>query len=242
MVWWKRILRRFSGIFLTGLLAVLPLIVTVAIVLWVVDLLGKYLGPETVLGKGLAKLGVVIAPDATIPYIIGWIVVLVVVGTLGLFLQLGARNLFHTWMDRLFRRIPLIGAIYGTSKQVVDLFERKDDAAIQGMTAVFCFYGGERNLGLLALLVSPDRYHIDGIDFHVVIIPTAPVPFGGALFFVPCDQVVPAKISVDALMSIYVSMGVTAKDFLPVPTNASWKPASQIPKPPKTADQDKPSE
>lgn len=226
MRWWKRLISRLSGTFLTGLLAILPLIVTGAIVLWVVDLLSKYLGPSTVLGKGLAKIGVVLAPDSTTPYIFGWIAVLVVVGSLGVFLQLGARNLFSRWMERLFRSIPLIGSIYGTSKQVIDLFEKKDDAAVQGMSAVFCFYGADRNLGLLALLVSPEKYTIEGRDYHIVIIPTAPVPFGGALFFVPADQIVPAKISVDALMSIYVSMGVTAKEFFKAP-GESWKPASQ---------------
>lgn len=225
MAWWKRLIRRLSGSFLTGLLAVLPLIVTVAIVLWVVDLLSKYLGPTTVLGKGLAKIGVVLAPDSTVPYILGWVVVLAIVGTLGVFLQLGARNFFSNLMERLFRRIPLIGSIYGTSKQVIDLFERKDDVAVQGMSAVFCFYGSERNLGLLALLVSPEKFNVEGREYHIVIIPTAPVPFGGALFFVPTDQIVQAKISVDALMSIYVSMGVTAKEFLKAP-GSSWKPAT----------------
>ena len=43
---------------------------------------------------------------------------------------------------------------------------------------------------------------------------TAPVPVGGALLFVPSDNLLPADLSVDALMSIYVSMGVTAPEFL----------------------------
>jgi uncharacterized membrane protein len=31
---------------------------------------------------------------------------------------------------------------------------------------------------------------------------------------VPVDQVIPADISVDSMMSIYLSMGVTASDFM----------------------------
>jgi uncharacterized membrane protein len=80
---------------------------------------------------------------------------------------------------------------------------------------VFCTFGKEGGVGLLALLVSPQRFRINGRDYQVVIVPTAPVPVGGGLLFVPAEAVVPADMSVDGLMSIYVSMGVTAGEFMP---------------------------
>jgi uncharacterized membrane protein len=42
-----------------------------------------------------------------------------------------------------------------------------------------------------------------------VLIPTAPVPIGGALLYVPADWVRPADISIETLTTIYVSMGIT---------------------------------
>jgi uncharacterized membrane protein len=45
-------------------------------------------------------------------------------------------------------------------------------------------------------------------------VPTAPVPIGGGLLFVPAEVVQPTDLSVDGLMSIYVSMGITASRFL----------------------------
>jgi len=42
------------------------------------------------------------------------------------------------------------------------------------------------------------------------------VPVGGSMIFVPADAVKPADMSVDTFMSVYVSMGVTAKQFMPV--------------------------
>ena len=66
----------------------------------------------------------------------------------------------------------------------------------------------------IPLMPSSERLEIDGNDYHVVIIPTAPVPFGGGLVFMPAESVKPADISVDGLMSIYVSMGVTAPQFV----------------------------
>ena len=113
------------------------------------------------------------------------------------------------------QRIPIIGSIYGTSKQLVTLFEKKDPEKIQGMKAVFCFFGEKTGAGLLALLVSPEQFCINGRNFHIVIVPTAPVPVGGGLFFVPVEMVQPTDVSVEGLMSIYVSMGVSAPQFLP---------------------------
>jgi uncharacterized membrane protein len=48
-----------------------------------------------------------------------------------------------------------------------------------------------------------------------VIVPTAPVPIGGGLLFAPVHWITPADIGMEALTSIYVSMGVTSSQFLP---------------------------
>jgi uncharacterized membrane protein len=42
------------------------------------------------------------------------------------------------------------------------------------------------------------------------LIPTAPVPIGGALIYVPTEWVRPADIGVEKLSAVYVSMGITA--------------------------------
>jgi hypothetical protein len=60
----------------------------------------------------------------------------------------------------------------------------------------------------------PDDFRIGQIDYNAVLIPSAPVPVGGSLLFVPVTSVRPAELSVDAFMSIYVSMGVTGPQFM----------------------------
>ena len=84
------------------------------------------------------------------------------------------------------------------------------------MQAVFVHFGGSGGCGVLALQVSPDEFTLGGKRYHIVIIPTAPVPVGGGLLFVPVELIQPTELSVDKLMSIYVSMGVTAPQFLKV--------------------------
>jgi len=48
-----------------------------------------------------------------------------------------------------------------------------------------------------------------------VLVPSAPVPFGGALIYVPQEWIKPAEGGVEGLMNVYVSMGVTPPKGIP---------------------------
>jgi uncharacterized membrane protein len=184
--------------FLAGLLAVLPVVITVAIVAWVAGFVRQILGPRTLIGEGLMHVGLRFVTNDTIAYLIGGLLALGCVLVIGVAVEAGAKNLVQTLSDAAMQRIPIISNIYGTSKQLVTLFEKKDPEKLQGMKAVFCFFGEKSGAGILALLVSSEAFCINGRNYHIVIVPTAPVPVGG-----------------EGLMSIYVSMGVSAPQFLP---------------------------
>ncbi len=207
--------RRLARSFLAGILAVLPVVITVAIIAWAVDFVHKILGPGTLFGVGLTGLGLRFVTNDTAAYLIGGLLVLGGVLAIGVAVEAGAKNLVQRLLDFAMQRIPIIGSIYGTSKQLVTLFEKKDPQKLQGMKAVFCFFGEKTGVGVLGLLVSPARYCINGREYHIVIVPTSPVPVGGGLFFIPVEMVQPTDVSVEGLMSIYVSMGVSAPQVLP---------------------------
>jgi uncharacterized membrane protein len=206
--------RRFVRCFIAGLLAILPLVLTVAIVAWVAGYVKAFVGPETGVGRGLQSVGFEFSQTVAGAYAFGWAVVLLTIFLLGLVIDLGAKQYLHRLMDSVLKRIPLIGSVYGTSKQLVDMFDRNSEDQVKAMSVVFCTFGGKGSAAVLALMPSPERFNIDGVDYHVVIIPTAPVPFGGGLVFMPVDSVEHSEMSVDGLMSIYVSMGVTTPQFL----------------------------
>ena len=48
----------------------------------------------------------------------------------------------------------------------------------------------------------------NGTPYVGIMVPSAPVPIGGALVYVPTDWVTPADGGVEALMNVYISMGV----------------------------------
>ena len=208
--------RRLAQYFLAGAFAVLPLVVTVLIVAWVAGLLKGLIGPDTALGRLIARLGLAAdsSANAAIAYLAGWAIVLLGIFLLGFFVEHGARRLYQRTVDHFLARIPLLGGIYKTVQQLVGMMDKQQASEFEGMSVVYCTFGTGGGAAVLALLVSPDVFIVGGTRCQIVMVPTAPVPFGGALLFVPETSIQPAEMSVEGLMSIYVSMGVTATRFI----------------------------
>jgi uncharacterized membrane protein len=52
------------------------------------------------------------------------------------------------------------------------------------------------------------------------MIPSSPVPVGGAILYVPVSWVEKVDFGIDGLVNVYVSMGVTGPDYLQKPKKA----------------------
>ncbi len=206
--------RRIVSCFLAGLLVVLPAVLTIGIVVWVAGFVRQLIGPGTLVGNALRSVGLHFVTNEAGAYVIGWLFVLAAIFGLGLLAELGLKRFFQRRMDAIAKRIPLVGGVYGTSKQLVAMFDQKNESEMKSMEVVWCFFGEKGGAGLLALMPTSEKLRIGDRDYRVVIVPTAPVPFGGALVFMPVESVKAANMSVDELMSIYVSMGITAPQFI----------------------------
>ena len=213
--------RRFIAIFLAGLVAILPFVITISVIIWVANLVKGFFGPNTLLGGWLQSAGMKLVPTAsvTIAYAVGGLVVFASIFLLGMLVRSGLHGVLESTVDALLRRIPIAGSVYSAATQIAGLLEQKDEAELKKMSVVYCMFGAEGGAGILALLPTPDRYPINGRDHHIVYMPTSPIPMTGGLLFVPVTSVQPVGMSVESLMSIYLSMGVTGPQFLKDKTN-----------------------
>ena len=202
-------LNRLGQYFLAGVFAILPLVITVLVVVWVTGLLEGLVGPDTVLGKLLSDLGVKLVENSTLAYVVGWGIVLLGILLLGILVQAGLKRLLSRIVDGLLKRLPLVGKVYDASKQLVDMLDKGADDNLKGMGIVFCTFGKQGGGGVLALLPSPEPIPIGDREYNIVLVPQSPVPIGGGLLFVPVESVQRIDMSVDTFMSIYVSMGAT---------------------------------
>lgn len=196
-------------VFLAGILLLLPLAVTVALVAWVVGLVYGFVGPGTYVGRLLTSIGFGFSSSAAIAYLIGIGVMVAVVYVLGLVATMLQERLENA-LDGVMRRIPLIGTVYDLSRRFVAMVDRKDADGLKSMSPVWVFFGGEKGAAVLALLAAPEPVMVGEDSYLAVLVPSAPVPIGGGLIYVPATWVVKADVGVDQLMSIYVTMGVSS--------------------------------
>ena len=195
--------------FLTGIVGLLPLVLTLSVLIWLVKLLHDLVGPGSLCGKVLTSAGMsIVACDFT-AYIIGLIVVLILIYGVGIVIEAGAAQRWRSTIDSALHRIPVLGTVYDASKQMTSMFDRTEDSR-QSMTPVMCYLGGDRSAAIPALMPTSEVVRLGDTDYHMVIIPTDPVPFGGALLCVKSDWVERVDCNFEDLVGIYMSMGVTA--------------------------------
>ena len=211
----KRSLETIVATWLAGLVVFLPLALTFAVLGWLIGLLNQYAGPGSELGYLFQALGYSVAGNSPMPYLLGTLVLVVAIYLLGLALRLGLRRPLSQFLNVTLRRIPLIGSLYDFTHRFVGLLEQKQ-GDIGAMSAVWCFFGGE-GVAVLGLAPSHDPVEIEGRQYFAVLVPTAPVPIGGGLLYVPVEWVKPANMGIDKLTEIYVSMGLTPPSGSDVP-------------------------
>lgn len=207
--------RHVLRIFVSGALAALPLFATLGLLFLVVFWIFKWLGPESLLGRYLASFGLGVAGREWVGYAIGFLIVAGFIFLLGILVERGLQKWISGALNALLDRIPVVGSLYSTLESFVGLVSRRDQSQLRTMRPVWCHFGGPGGVSALALLSSPDAVEVGGQPCYAVIVPTAPVPIGGGLLFVPVAWVSPAQLGMDALTSLYLSMGVTASQHLP---------------------------
>jgi uncharacterized membrane protein len=200
---------RISRIFLTGLIAALPLLLTIFITAWLLSLLNQYLGPGSGFGRLLGSLGLSGGASELASYLIGLGLIAAAIYALGLLVHSRLGAWIADLFDRLIRRVPLISNVYDLASRFVSIVDTKNGDSLKGMSPAWCFFGGKPGAAVLALLPSKTPVRLGGEDYLAVLIPSAPVPFGGALVYVPAAWIEPAEGGMDELMSVYVSMGIT---------------------------------
>lgn len=210
--------RTLLRLFVTGLLAALPLAATFAIFAWLIAVLLNWLGPGSAFGRVLKGIGIGVAGSELIGYLVGVGVLIGAVFGLGVLVETGLQRGVARLIDALVRRIPLVNTVYGVIRRMVDLLSQRDqggEGGLKSMRPVWCHFGGPGGAIALGLLSSAEPVLIDGRRCLAVLVPTAPVPVGGGLLWVPEAWVTPAEVGIEALTSIYVSMGVTSSQYLP---------------------------
>jgi uncharacterized membrane protein len=188
---------------LTGLLVIVPGVITAWVLNWIVSTLDQTLQilpgawqPDRLLGVHVPGFGVLLT-----------LVILLVVGAVAS--NFAGRKLVQ-WGDALVSRIPVVRSIYSSVKQVSDtLFSESGNAFRKAVLVQWpregvwtvAFVTGAPNGEVAAYLRD---------EFVSVYVPTTPNPTGGYFVMMRKSDCVELDMSVDAALKYIVSMGVVA--------------------------------
>jgi uncharacterized membrane protein len=197
--------------FLTGLLILVPLGITVWVMTALFGLLDQSLlllperwQPETWLGFRLPGLGLILTAA-----------VILVTGILAT--NLIGQRLVAFW-EGVFKRIPVVKSIYGSVKQVSDSLLTGSGMAFKKVLLVRYPHPDAWSLAFQTNV--PDEVNTQlNRDYVAVFIPTTPSPVNGFYFYVRRDAVIELDMSVDAAFKAIVSMGVVSAPIKPAIAN-----------------------
>ncbi len=165
----------------------------------------------------LRILGLLHAPLVDDPAFSGYIApVIGLVATLSLIVLVGLSTANFLGQrivrefDRLMLRIPLIKAIYGGTRQLLDALDSKN-SNFQRVVMVEYPRAGVYTIGFLAkqdatLVVSEKGRPIEG--HSLVFLPTTPNPTSGWLAAVPAKEIIPLEMSIEEGIKTIVSGGL----------------------------------
>jgi len=205
--------------FLTGLLVLVPL----AITLWV---LGLVIGT---MDRTLLLLPESWQPDAWlgvhIPGI-GALLTLAFIFVVGLLTQNFIGQTLVKWWDWLLRHIPIVGPLYTSIKQVSDTLLSSSGNAFRKALLIEYPRKGSYTIAFLTGVPGGDVADQLNGDHVSVYVPTTPNPTSGFFLIVPRAEVIELDMSVDAALKYIVSMGVVS----PV------GPPRRVPEPPQVVE------
>jgi uncharacterized membrane protein len=183
----------------SGLLIIVPLVITIlvlkAIFSFLDSLLLPYLQPR--LGYWVPGIGIIITFLAI--YFIG----LMVTNFIG-------RKLVNKG-ELLLLKIPIAKSIYGSVKQIIETFSFKEDQS--GKKVVMVEYPKE-NVWAIGLVNGEIEHPDNGENLYNILIIASINPTSGFFVLVPKNKVIQLDLSVEDAMKWIVSGGIVSPDAL----------------------------
>ena len=180
-----------------GLIVVVPLGVTVYAINFCYGLTAGFLAPF--IRKSTGTLPETAIMVASVVLFFGLLYLLGVVATVA-----AGRRVISVF-EYVLRKIPLVKAVYGASKQVVDLLGPRDaDSNYESAVLVDFPFPGVKSLAFVTGRVVMQG----GKEFSRVFVPTTPNPTSGYLELYPPEMIYPCGLSVEEAVKAAMSAGI----------------------------------
>jgi uncharacterized membrane protein len=184
--------------FLTGILILAPLVVSVMLLLWFFEKVDDLFSPVL---DGVFRTLIPGTDHLPGTGILAGLVIILLLGTL-------ARNVVGKRLldslDRLIQRIPGYRTVYSTIKQLTNAFSPENTQSFKEVLLVEYPIEGSYALGFRTMTVAEGERRL-----VVVYIPTNHIYLGEVLF-IPEEKAVRLEMSIEQAVSLLISGGIAA--------------------------------
>ncbi len=186
---------------LAGLVVWLPLLVTMMVLRFIVDLLDQSIAllpyayqPDRLIGYHLPGFGVLLS-----------LLLLFITGVL-VTNFLGQRLM--RWSELILDRIPLVRSIYNATKQMIQAVFSTNSQAFRKVLLVEYPRKGLWTLAFQTGVSPTEVTRHTGTEMLSIFVPTTPNPTGGFLMMIPKSDAIELSMSVDEAFKLIISLGV----------------------------------
>lgn len=216
----KGFLPRWRDNFVTGLVIVLPGVVSIVILLWVFGTVANITDTLLFFLKYLLDPKWIYVNGVSGPLFWYWsLLALFLSVVLISFVGKLARNYFGQkmieWTDAALMRIPLFNKIYAAIKQVNEAFSSGNKTSFKTVVLVEFPQAGTQSIGFVTGEPHAETQSNAGQNLVCVFVPTTPNPTSGFLLFVPPTKITRLNMSVADGIKYLVSLGSISPEPAP---------------------------
>ena len=196
------ILRTIKSLFISGLITILPITLTLALFTFTFKLLKSWLTPiYDIMPEALQGI-----PQSEI------ILTIVAIFTIGFVLKVFVLYPFIDWIESLFGRIPLVRQVYFGIKQLVYAFHPRDEESFQDVALIEFPRKGIYSLGFITGETPIGITSEQGVTLYNVFIPNTPNPTTGYYVIAKEDECQRIPLTRQEAMTIIISGGIITPD------------------------------
>lgn len=191
----RHVLKKTRSRFLSGLLVLVPLAVTIFVVRFLVGVLAS-------IGRPLLRIWMDDIPQLAVDAL-AFLMTLILIYGVGLFAtHITGRRLVR-FGENMLLKLPLVKSIYGASKNVVDAFSKDAHTAYEAVALVEFPRRGARAIGFVMGSMSDEG----GGRIYRVYVPTAPNPTSGFLLLLTESEVEFTDMPIETALKTILSGG-----------------------------------
>ncbi len=205
------VFRSLRNAFITGLLILAPLGVSIFALAWLVDNVGGrfskillYFLPEVWLEDQNLRM---------VWNLLATLIVFTIITLLGYLSRYFVGRWILAITERILTRVPFIKTIYKTVKQIIDTFSTQQKAVFKKTVLVQYPRKGIWAIGFLTSDTQGELQQRSEEDLRNIFLPTTPNPTSGFLLMLPKDDIEELEMSIGEGMKLIISGGAVVPPY-----------------------------